>query len=143
MIKKKCLNSPFFLAVINTLEENLWKMAHRIQLDPEDQLLLMNLLAESFEYKMRKLRRSDSITSFQNYYIDAIEKLRDNHIEVNHSKKNLFFWIKDNLAHSGDKIWNSRQCQQALEIIDSCCKNSYTRYRLQKTAGNLFNYDYN
>jgi len=72
------------------------------------------------------------------YYIDACEKIRDNNIVVNHPKKNLFWWLRDNFAHSSDRFWRSEQCQQAVALCEAAAQGRYLNYRLHRGAQRLF-----
>jgi len=110
-------------------------MPHVVKLAEEDQMLLINLLAESYEYKInKKLQNKDSIRKMGNYYIDAIEKIKNNYIEVNNSKNCFWTWLADNLKHSGTKIWHSPECQEALEVCQAASEGTYERYRLRRSA---------
>ena len=110
-------------------------MPHIVKLTEQDKLLLINLLAESYEYKMeKKLRNQDSIHKMGEYYIDAIEKIRDNYIEVRNPKNCFFTWLIDNLRHSGDKIWNSADGQEADLICLEASKGTYD-YRKRLSRG--------
>ena len=110
-------------------------MPHVVKLTEKDQRLLINILADSYEYKAtRKLKSEESIKKMGEYYINAAEKIRDNLIEVNSSKNNLFLWIKDQLGHSGTKIWTSPECTEALEICSAASDGTYLQRRLREAA---------
>lgn len=110
-------------------------MPHVVKLTKQDQILLLNLLADSYEYKAeRKLRSEQAITKMGDYYINAAEKIRDNLIEVNSIKSNLFTWMTDQLKHSGTKIWHSPECQEALEVCAAASQGHYERYTLRRSA---------
>jgi len=110
-------------------------MPHIVKLTEQDQILLMNLLAKSYEYKMKKkLRNQDSIRKMGEYYIDAIEKIRDNYIEVRNPKNCFWTWLADNLRHSGDQIWNSADGQEADLICLDASKGTYD-YHERKIRG--------
>lgn len=113
-------------------------MAHTITLSEEDQILLLNQLAANWEYKaLKKLRNEDSIRAMSEYYIDACEKIRDNNIPVNHSTKNFFSWLSDQLKHGSSRQWRSEACQRAVEICEAARINRYTQYRLRRGAHRL------
>ena len=110
-------------------------MPHVVKLTKQDQMLLINLLAQSYEYKInKKLQNKDSIRKMGNYYIDAIEKIQNNYIEVNSPKNCFWTWLADNLKHSGTKIWHSPECQEALEICQAASQGQYERYTLRRSA---------
>jgi hypothetical protein len=101
-------------------------MPHIVRLRKEDQMLLLNLLADSFDYKIsRKLRNEDSKRKMSEWYIDAAEQIRDNHIPVNSQRSNLFVWLKDQFSHSGSEIWARPECQRACEICSQASANTY------------------
>lgn len=113
-------------------------MPHTIKLTRSDQMLLLNLLADSFDYKVnKKLKSQESIQQMSEYYISAAEKIRDNYIEVRHPKNNFFTWFADNLSHSGREIWMSAECQQAMEICQAASKNIYDSYVLRRASNRL------
>lgn len=114
-------------------------MPYRIQLAREDQRLLLKLLADSCEYKAtKKLRSQEKIDQMSEYYLDAANKIFANDIEIRNARSNLFTWIQDQLAHSGQAIWTSRDCQQARDIIAACVSNTYAKYRLRRAAERIF-----
>jgi hypothetical protein len=114
-------------------------MPHTVKLAGRDQILLLSLLADSYEYKSeRKLRNEDSIKKMSEYYIDAAEKIRDNYIDVNSTKSNFFKWVSNQLSHSGTKIWTSEECQEAIRVCEACSNNTYEKYRAQRAANKLF-----
>lgn len=101
-------------------------MPNIIKLTPEDQDLLMNQIAENYCYKTdRKLRRRESKQRMSEYYIDAIEKIDQNYIEVRHPKNNFFVWLEDQLAHSHKSQYDSPDCQRAREICRAASQGRY------------------
>ncbi len=114
-------------------------MAHVVTLSEEDQILLLNQLAANWEYKaLKKLRNEHSIRAMSEYYIDACEKIRDNHIPVNHSTKNFFSWMMDQLKHGSSRQWKSDNCQRAIEICEAARTNRYNQLRLRRASQRLF-----
>lgn len=110
-------------------------MPHTVKLTLEDQILLLNLLADSFDYKFeKKLKSQESIQQMSEYYISAAEKIRDNYIEVRHAKNNFFTWLADNLSHSGKDIYASDSCQTALEVCQAASRNTYEEFTQQRAC---------
>ena len=101
-------------------------MPHIVKLAKQDQILLLEQLADNYDYKAtKKLRNPDSINKMSEYYIDAAEKIRDNEIAVNNPSRNLFTWLSDQLRHGSNQQYNSVECQRALEICQQAAKNRY------------------
>ena len=107
-------------------------MPYHITLTEQDQIMLLDLIAESYLIKCRKLRRPESIRMMSEYYIDACEKIRDNQIVVNHPKKNLFWWLRDNFAHTSDTFWLSARCQQAVLVCEAAAQGRYLAHKVSQ-----------
>ena len=114
-------------------------MPHCVRLSRDDQIMLLNLLADSFDYKAEhKLRSEEKIAEMSRWYIDAAEKIRDNDIQVNNRRSNFWLWLKDQLAHSGTEIWRRPDCQEAVKLCEAAAEGTYDRYRLRRSAERLF-----
>ena len=114
-------------------------MPFRIRLSEKDQELLLNVLADSYEYKsMYKLRDEDKIRKMGEYYLDVADKIRANNIEVRDPRNSFFTWAIDNIHHSGTKINQREDVQQLLELLRACAENRYDQYKIDQAKRRLF-----
>lgn len=114
-------------------------MPFRIRLSEKDQKLLIDLLADSYEYKsMYKLKNEQSIKTMGEYYLDAADKIRANNIEVRDHRNSFFTWLLDNFLRSGNKFNRRPEVQNAIEIITACSQNRYDQYKIDQAKRRLF-----
>ena len=112
-------------------------MAHEIELIPRDQIILLEVLAMSCDYKMATLKSRASIEQMSTYYMDAAEKIRLNHIKINKTKSNLFTWLIDQIRFS-KPVAAATIGQEAIEICRAAADNSYQQHRQQQHNSTLF-----
>ena len=111
-------------------------MSYTIQLKRTHQLVLLETLAASCDYKLSRIKmEKHKITS--DYYLDAAEKIRQGTITINHPTKNLAEWIRDQIHHSGN-LNRSELGRFAIAICEAIKQQEYDLFCQQPLLGSLF-----
>jgi hypothetical protein len=111
-------------------------MSYTIQLKRTHQLVLLETLAASCEYKISRIKmEKHKITT--DYYLDAAEKVRVGTITVNHPTKNIAEWIRDQIHHSGN-LNRSELGRFAIAICEAIKQQEYDLFCQQPLLGSLF-----
>ena len=112
-------------------------MTYKITLKRTHQIVLLEALADSCDYKISRLRNRDSISKMTEYYLDAATKIRDGQIEVRHPQKNLTAWMRDQFYHSG-QLATTELGRMAIAICESISDQEYEIYCRAEILGKLF-----
>ena len=112
-------------------------MSYTIQLKRTHQLVLLETLATSCEYKIARLRNPETVQTMTEYYLDAAEKIRIGTITINHPTKNLAEWMRDQFNHSGN-LNRSELGKMAIGICEAIKYQEYDLFCQQPLLGSMF-----